>query len=86
MAFARRESQIMRSRGSLRPAVEIGATTDYAGYAKEHIRYKCNQHKVKGVQVNYKSADKYVGDDAVDLLILFPKGFAWEVHVDVSVR
>ncbi len=66
--------------------VEIGATTDYAGYAKEHIRYKCNQHKVKGMQVNYKAADKYVGDDAVDLFILFPKGFAWEVHVDISVR
>jgi hypothetical protein len=27
-----------------------------------------------------------VGDDALDLLVLFPSGFAWEVHYDVSVR
>ena len=24
------------------------------------------------MQVNYKSAEKYVGDDALDLLVLFP--------------
>jgi hypothetical protein len=53
---------------------------------QEHVRYKCNDHKVRGVQVNYKSAEKYVGDDALDLLVLFPTGFAWEVHLDVSVR
>jgi hypothetical protein len=27
-----------------------------------------------------------VGDDAFELLALFPNGFAWEVHYDVSVR
>jgi hypothetical protein len=30
--------------------------------------------------------EKYVGDDAFDLLALFPNGFAWEVHYDISVR
>ena len=52
-------------------------------------RFQCTglgQHKIKGVQVNYKSADKYVGDDALDLLVLFPGGFAWELHYNVSVR
>jgi P27 family predicted phage terminase small subunit len=53
---------------------------------KEAIRFKCNQHKVKGMQINYRSAEKYVGDDAFDLLVLFPAGTAWEVHYDVSVR
>jgi hypothetical protein len=43
-------------------------------------------HKVKGKRVFYKSADKYVGDDAVDVLILFSGGFAWEVHYDIKVR
>jgi hypothetical protein len=66
--------------------VEIATATNFPGYPKESIRYKCNQHKVKGMQINYKSAEKYVGDDAFDLLILFPGGFAWEVHYDVSVR
>jgi hypothetical protein len=66
--------------------VEITTTTNFPGYPKEHVRFKCNEHKVKGVQINYKSAEKYVGDDAFDLLVLFPNGFAWEVHSDISVR
>jgi hypothetical protein len=66
--------------------VETVATTNFPTYPKEHIRSKCNDHKVRGVQLNYKSAEKYVGDDALDLLVLFPNGFAWEVHYDISVR
>jgi hypothetical protein len=58
----------------------------FPSYSKESLRSKCNQHKVKGMQVNYKSEEKYVGDDAVDLLILFPYGFAWELRIDISVR
>src|SRR5262245_36612191 len=66
--------------------VETVATTNFPGYPKEHVRFKCNDHKVKGMQITYKSAEKYTGDDALDLLILYPNGFAWEVHFDVSVR
>jgi hypothetical protein len=66
--------------------VETSATSDYPSYPKENIRAKCNQHKVKGMLVNYKAAEKYTGDDAFDLLVLFANGFAWEVHYDVSVR
>jgi hypothetical protein len=67
-------------------AVETIPTIAFPTYSKDNIRYKCNQHKVKGVQVNYKSAEKYVGDDTVDLLVFYPNGFAWEVHYDISVR
>jgi hypothetical protein len=66
--------------------VETTPTINFPTYPKEHVRYKCNEHKVKGVQLNYKSAEKYVGDDAFELLVLFGGGFAWEVHYDVSVR
>jgi hypothetical protein len=66
--------------------IETAPATSFPSYPKEHVRYKCNQHKVRGVQVNYKSAEKYVGNDAFDLLVLFPGGFAWEVHYDISVR
>jgi hypothetical protein len=38
------------------------------------------------VQVNYKSAEKYIGSDEFELLALFPSGFAWEVHYGISVR
>ena len=67
-------------------AVQITPTTNFPNYAKEGLRYKCNQHKVKGMQINYKSAEKYIGDDVLELLVLFPAGFAWEIHFDLSVR
>ena len=66
--------------------VETVARTDYAYYPKENIRSKCNEHKVKGILVNYKAAEKYTGSDEFDLLILFPGGYAWEHHYEVSVR
>jgi hypothetical protein len=66
--------------------VEISPTSFYPGYPKENIRYKCNQHKVRGQQIHYKSAEKYVGDDTLDLLVLFPGGFARELHVTINVR
>jgi hypothetical protein len=58
----------------------------FPGYPKENIRYKCDEHKVKGMQVNYKSAEKYTGSDELELLIFFPAGIVWEVHFDISVR
>jgi hypothetical protein len=67
-------------------SVETTTDINFPTYPKESSRSKCNDHKVRGVQVNYKSAEKYVGDDALDLLVLFPSGFAWEVHYDISVR
>jgi hypothetical protein len=39
-----------------------------------------------GVQVNYKSAEKYVGSDELELLVLFPTGTAWEVRYNIDVR
>jgi hypothetical protein len=53
--------------------VETVARTDYVvHYAKENIRSKCNQHKVKGTLVNYKAAEKYTGNDEFDLSFSFP--------------
>jgi hypothetical protein len=65
--------------------VETTASTDYIHYSKENIRSKCNQYKVKGMQVHYKAAEKYTGNDAFDLLILYPDGLAREHHFDISV-
>ena len=66
--------------------VETTASTEYAHFSKENIRSKCNQHKVKGMLVNYKATEKYSGKDEFDLLILYPAGYAWEHHFDISVR
>jgi hypothetical protein len=67
-------------------SVEITPTINFPSYPKEHVRFKCNEHKVRGLQLNYKSAEKYVGSDEFELLVLWPTGFALEVHYDVSVR
>jgi hypothetical protein len=66
--------------------VETAAGTFFPNYPKENLRARCNNHKVRGQEVNYKSAEKYVGDDTFDLLVLFPGGFAREIHVNMSVR
>jgi len=66
--------------------VETTVSTDYVHFPKENIRSKCNQHRVKGTLVNYKAAEKYSGNDAFDLLILYPDGLAREHHFDISVR
>ena len=66
--------------------VETAAATDFPNFGRENIRYRCNQHKVRGQQVNYKSAEKYIGSDTFELLVLFPGGFTREVHLDIDVR
>jgi hypothetical protein len=67
-------------------STETVTTTNYPNYPKENVRARCNEHKVRGVQINYKSAEKYVGSDELDLLVIFPTGYAWEVHFEISVR
>jgi hypothetical protein len=65
--------------------VETSTTMFFPLYSKESNRYKCNQHKVKGVLVTYK-ADKYVGTDAFDVLVIYPGGLAREMQYDITVR
>jgi hypothetical protein len=66
--------------------VEIAAVTDFPKFERKNIRYRCNRHKVRGQQVNYKSAEKYIGSDTLELLVLFPGGFGEEVHINIDVR
>jgi len=66
--------------------VETAAATDFPSFERENIRYRCNQQKVRGQQVNYKSTDKYTGSDTLELLVLFPGGFGEEVHINIDVR
>jgi hypothetical protein len=65
--------------------IEITPTSHFPSFSKESNRYKCNQHKVKGVLLNYKT-DKYVGEDVFDILVLYPSGFAREYRYNMTVR
>jgi hypothetical protein len=66
--------------------VETAAATSFPNFERENTRYRCNQHEVRGQQVNYKSAEKYIGSDTLELLVLLPGGFAQEVHINIDVR
>jgi hypothetical protein len=67
-------------------AVEVVPTEDFPNYARDATRYKCNERKVRGLKVNYKSSEGYVGPDEFDLLILYPGGFGREIHFNMVVR
>jgi len=58
-----------------------GSQRRFPNYPKrKHPRARCNEHKVRGVQINM------LGGDELELLVLFPGGFAWEVHYSIDVR
>jgi hypothetical protein len=80
------EAELRVTKKSEHGTVETLVGMSFPYYPKENIRSKCNQHKVKGTLVNYKAAEKYTGNDEFDLLIIFPAGFAWELHYNMSVR
>ena len=58
----------------------------FPSFKKENARFKCNDKKIRGVIVNYKSRGGYVGSDKFELLILYPGGFAREIRYNVNVR
>ena len=55
-------------------------------FANNSVSAKCNGKKISGVNVNYKSSGGYLGPDEFDLLVLWPQGFAWEMHFNMIVR
>ena len=65
---------------------ETLAATSFPNFERENIRYRCNQHEVPGQQLNYKSAEKYIGSDTLELLVLLPGGFSQEVHINIDVH
>ena len=67
-------------------AVEIVPGQGFPAFPRDNVRFKCNEKKISGLNVNYKSSDKYVGPDEFDLLVLWPTGRAWEMHFNMIVR
>jgi hypothetical protein len=38
------------------------------------------------IAINYKSADKFVGTDEIELFVVWPNNFGHEVHYTVNVK
>jgi hypothetical protein len=66
--------------------VEIVAGQDFPRFAKDNVRFKCNEKKIPVLNVNYKSSEGYTGPDEFELLILYPRGLADEAHYTMVVR
>ena len=54
-------------------------------YAKDNVRSKCNEKKVKSKVLNYKPAVGYAGDDVFEVLVLFPNGMTTEYVYTIKV-
>jgi hypothetical protein len=39
----------------------------------------CGKEKVKGIALNYMAESKYTGDDALDIIVFYPDGWAKEI-------
>ena len=55
-------------------AIEVVSGHRFPNYAKTNVRFKCNEKKPRGLLINYKSKEGYVGPDAFDILVPHP---AW---------
>ena len=66
-------------------SVEIMPTEGHTSYSKDSARYKCNDRKVHGVNINYKSADRYQGSDEFNVLIMYPNGLARQIGFNINV-
>jgi len=66
--------------------IEIVPGDRFPNYAKTNVRFKCNEKRTRGLLINYKSTGGYVGPDTFEILVLYPTGYAREVHYNVNVR
>src|SRR5262245_38529827 len=63
----------------------ITSAEGFPHYAKDNVRSKCNDKKVKGKVLNYKPAVGYVGNDVFEVMVLMPNGMAGEYVYNIKV-
>jgi len=65
---------------------EIVPHADYSTYTKDNPRAKCNEQKIEGFMLTYKSNNGYTGPDSFTYWELTPSGLAREVTYHLNVR
>jgi hypothetical protein len=58
----------------------------FPSYGSGSTLAACNNKKVPGLHINYKSEDGYVGEDQAGVLLIFPDGFASQLQILFLVR
>lgn len=66
--------------------LEIVPAQGFSQWPKDNVRSKCNDKKLRGFNIIYKSNDGFHGLDGFDLTAFYPEGFIREIHVNVDVR
>jgi hypothetical protein len=67
-------------------AVEIVPSDNFPNFARDNIRFKCNEKRIRGVSVKYKSSEGHIGPDEFEVLVLYPGGYGRAVHFNIHVR
>ena len=64
----------------------IFETTDqFPDFVANTPRAQCNDKKMPGVKVSYKSEDNFNGMDSADVLFVYPDGSAVVFHLTIKV-
>src|SRR5215831_16903129 len=63
----------------------INSAEVFPHYAKDNVRSKCNEKKVRGKVLNYKPAVGYAGDDVFEVMVLLPNGMTTEYVYTIKV-
>lgn len=58
----------------------------YTSFPRENPRSACNDKRIPGALVKYKSEDGYIGGDTFRALIIYPDGTATEATYNIVVR
>src|SRR5262245_44970195 len=66
--------------------IEIVPGSGFAKWPKDAQRAKCNDKRIPGLNVNYKSANGFLGTDEFEIFAMTPSGWAREVHYTIKVR
>jgi hypothetical protein len=67
-------------------ALSFVPTDSFPSYGTASTLAVCNNKKVPGINITYKSDDSYVGEDQASVLLIFPDGFASQLQILFLVR
>jgi hypothetical protein len=79
-------TEVKMTQGPEHGTVEIVPEENFGSWAKDTVHYKCNEKRIRGFSLYYKSSEGYHGPDRFNVLILYPNGSAYEEHFTVNVR
>ena len=65
---------------------EVSAGTLFVPYGKDTPLAKCNGIKAPALSIKYKSAEHFVGKDAMQLLVFWDGGWTSEIILHINVR